>query len=90
MTARDELDQIRQRHDEDHEHPAGEVCDNRAMVAALTAALDLHRPETDDDAPDGWPYCTACGVDVYEEPIPWPCETVRVITDALTPKETDS
>lgn len=41
MTARDELDQIRQRHDEDHEHPAGEVCDNRAMVAALTAALDL-------------------------------------------------
>ena len=41
MDARSELDQIRQRHDEDHEHPAGEVCDNRAMVAALTAALDL-------------------------------------------------
>jgi len=41
VSARDELDQIRQRHDEDHEHPAGEVCDNRAMVAALTAALDL-------------------------------------------------
>ncbi|MBN0040208.1 hypothetical protein JN535_08515 [Cellulosimicrobium cellulans] len=60
------------------------------LVAALTAALDLHRPETDDDAPDGWPYCTACGVDAYEEPIPWPCETVRVITAALTPKENDS
>ncbi len=74
----------------DAEFIAASRTDVPRLVAALTAALDLHRPETDDDAPDGWPYCTACGVDVYEEPIPWPCETVRVITDALTPKESDS
>jgi hypothetical protein len=75
---------------DDAEFIAASRTDVPRLVAALTAALDLHRPETDDDAPDGWPYCTACGVDVYEEPIPWPCETVRVITAALTPKENDS
>jgi len=87
VTARDELDQIRQRHDEDHEHPAGEWCDNRAMVAALTAALDLADGM---DARD----------DVYAEQ-EHPNETVAIeavpvhelraaITEHLTSKETDS
>ena len=75
MTARDELDQIRQRHDEDHEHPAGEVCDNRAMVAALAAALDLA---------DGWAKHGNAQQKSQGKLV------IAAITDALTPKETDS
>lgn len=46
--------------------------------AALRAVADLHV----DDAGD----CRECGVDAVEEPIPWPCATVRAITTALEAK----
>lgn len=45
--------------------------------AALRAVLDLHSP--DDDGR----YCIECGVDVSENEIPWPCDTVQAITTAL-------
>jgi hypothetical protein len=92
-TARDFLAAVQQRADQPVGWPAmsfekavalGDALkDRRRLVAALTAALDLHHADSDGD-------CIACGVDVYEEPIPWPCPTVRAITDALTPKENDS
>ncbi|MDF2915968.1 MAG: hypothetical protein K0S70_185 [Microbacterium sp.] len=49
------------------------------LVAALTAALDLHF-KTD-----------GLGIDLCAEcrTVLWPCPTVRAVTDALTPKETD-
>lgn len=43
--------------------------------AALRAVLDLHVNDMGD--------CRECGVDAVEEPIPWPCATVRAITTAL-------
>lgn len=48
------------------------------LFFALGAVLDLHV----DDAGD----CRECGVDATEEPIPWPCATVRAITTALEAK----
>lgn len=63
------------------------------LVAALTAALDLHREEVscgnprhtnfDAGCPECLVVCDSCG-EIY------PCPTVRAITDALTPKENDS
>lgn len=43
--------------------------------AALRAVLDLHWPDDGD--------CAECGVDTHENPIPWPCDTVRAIATAL-------
>ena len=85
MTARDELDQIRQRHDEDHEHPAGEWCDNRAMVAALTAVLDL----ADEYERDDNEHLDKFG---QHHPVAYhPYPRIRAaITEHLTSKETDS
>ena len=67
--------------------------DRAALVAALTAALDLHNAYVSCGNPQhtnfevGCPecaeYCEACG-EVC------PCPTLAAITDALTPKENDS
>jgi hypothetical protein len=46
--------------------------------AALLAVLDLHVNDLGD--------CRECGVDATEEPIPWPCATIRAITTALEAK----
>jgi len=67
--------------------------DRAALVAALTAALDAHEPVNALLNPG--PHervvkvCTGCGTDDGNWQR-WPCPTVRVITDALTPKENDS
>jgi rubrerythrin len=37
--------------------------------AALERVRELHRPDEDGN-------CRGCGVDVFEEPIPWPCPTI--------------
>jgi len=60
------------------------------LVAALTAALDIHKAYVSCGNPQhtnfevGCPecteYCEACGE-------VWPCPTRAAITDALTPKE---
>lgn len=108
MTARDYLAAVQQRADDPrakyhHKPCSAPVCGSRhcqtardrdALLAALTAVLDLHtRGEcyppagydgtvpTDDDRIDD--ACQHCEVE-------WPCPTVAVITDALTPKENDS
>jgi hypothetical protein len=46
------------------------------LVDALVAVLALHKRDRYGD-------CVACGVDVGENPIPWPCDTVCVIVAAL-------
>jgi hypothetical protein len=43
---------------------------------ALRAVLDLHHADEYSD-------CVECGVDVGENPIPWPCDTVRAIAGHL-------
>lgn len=48
-------------------------------IDALRRVLDEHPP-----GPDG--ECRGCGVDVYEDPILWPCRTVQAITTALEGK----
>ncbi len=67
--------------------------DRAALVAALTAVLDLHREEVscgnprhtnfDVGCPECLVVCDSCG-EIY------PCPTVRAITAELTPKENDS
>lgn len=47
-------------------------------IAALRAVLGLHCSDAGD--------CAECGVDTGENPIPWPCNTVRVIATALEAK----
>ncbi|MCI2421477.1 hypothetical protein MOQ72_28990 [Saccharopolyspora sp. K220] len=51
------------------------VAEVERLRAEVSAVRELHRPDEDGD-------CTACGVDTYEEPIPWPCVTVRAVDDA--------
>jgi hypothetical protein len=67
----------------DAEFIAASRTDVPRLVAALTAALDLHQPlPSSVSALYPEPLCE-CGAT-------YPCPTVRVITDALTPKENDS
>jgi hypothetical protein len=42
-----------------------------AQVARVEA---LHHADGDGD-------CTECGTDVYDEPIGWPCGTIRALSD---------
>lgn len=60
VSARDELAAIVRRHDEDHDHPAGEMCDLRVTVGALLAVLELE-PQKD---PEGCacPGCSNAGI----------------------------
>ncbi|MEV0085230.1 hypothetical protein [Saccharopolyspora sp. NPDC050642] len=44
------------------------------LRAAITAVRRTHQPDGDGD-------CTACGVDAHEDPIPWPCATVRALDE---------
>lgn len=97
MTARDVLAEIEQR-TESALRPGTSVyraldktvIDNRTLVAALRAVLDLHPRVQDVDARDepgeryyaidGW-WCgnPNCGIGTVR----YPCDTVRSITDAL-------
>ena len=68
------------------------VEDVPALVAALEAVLELHKPITDDGNSlrnwlgmyDGKPrdYCNECEVDGYTA-VPYPCPTVTAIQSAL-------
>lgn len=42
------------------------------LKARIDAALERHSRDTDGS-------CKGCGLDAYEEPIPWPCSTVRAL-----------
>lgn len=53
------------------------------LEAALAAVLTLHRRDDDGD-------CIACGVDTWEEPIPWPCETARAVDTAMRAGSVDT
>ncbi|MGW1682474.1 hypothetical protein [Saccharopolyspora sp. NPDC002376] len=44
------------------------------LRAAIAAVRRTHQPDGDGD-------CTACGVDAHEDPIPWPCATVRALDE---------
>jgi hypothetical protein len=96
-TARDYLAAVQQRADlcGHYQGVAGDLgrTDVPRLVAALTAALDLHNAyvscgnprhtNLEVGCPECTEYCEACG-EVY------PCPTLAAITDALTPKENDS
>jgi hypothetical protein len=79
--------------EENAEFIAASRTDVPRLVAALIAALDVHEPVNALLNPG--PHervvkvCTGCGTDDGNWQR-WPCPTVRVITDALTPKENDS
>ena len=70
----------------------GAVHDVPALVAAVEAVLELHKPITDDGNSlrnwlgmyDGKPrdYCNECEVDGYTA-VPYPCPTVAAIQSAL-------
>lgn len=47
-----------------------------ALLAAVTAVLDLHRPDECGD-------CIACGVDTWENSIEFPCDTYNAVSAAL-------
>ena len=67
-----------------------------ALVAAVEAVLELHKPITDDGNSlrnwlgmyDGKPrdYCNECEVDGYTA-VPYPCPTVTAIQSALGEEE---
>lgn len=78
MTALDFLAAVQQRADAATPQ-LWDATASKRMVAALTAALDLHVK----CASYGLDLCVACRTI-------WPCDTVAAITDALTPKENDS
>lgn len=96
MTSR--LDEIKARHAMANLLAVGEVkvwdsmADIPALVAAVEAVLELHKPITDDGNSlrnwlgmyDGKPrdYCNECEVDGYTA-VPYPCPTVTAIQSAL-------
>jgi hypothetical protein len=51
--------------------------------AALRAVLDIHKPSS--RVIDKWTYCYHCS-DSNGDCLPWPCPTVRAITEALEGK----
>jgi len=70
----------------------GAIHDVPALLAAVEAVLELHKPITDDGNSlrnwlgvyDGKPrdYCNECEVDGYTA-VPYPCPTVTAIQSAL-------
>ncbi|MGI8313326.1 hypothetical protein [Saccharopolyspora hattusasensis] len=64
--------QIRERIEWAYEEPHAW---GHGMFDALRAVLDLHRPDHGS--------CRECGVDAYENEIPWPCTTVRAISKTI-------
>ena len=92
------LDAIKARHEIANSQPITDlrvwdsVFDVPALVAAVEAVLELHKPITDDGNSlrnwlgmyDGKPrdYCNECEVDGYTA-VPYPCPTVTAIQSAL-------
>jgi hypothetical protein len=50
------------------------TAENDALQAQVARVEALHHADGDGD-------CTECGTDVYDEPIGWPCGTIRALTD---------
>ena len=75
MSAADRLNEIEARANRATEAEPGVLASEEALliVAALRAALELHRPEPYAQGPD---YCAECEHR-------YPCETVRAIEEAL-------
>lgn len=65
--------------DPDAEFIAHARTDVPALVAALRAVLDLHKPEKFMDFEDT---CSGCDIGTMDPPT-WPCPTVRAVTAAL-------
>ncbi len=92
------LDAIKARHEIANSQPITDlrvwdsVSDVPALVAAVEAVLELHKPITDDGNSlrnwlgmyDGKPrdYCNECEVDGYTA-VPYPCPTVTAIQSEL-------
>lgn len=77
------LDRIEKARDDSDELIGASFMDHRRLVSAVRAALNLHRS-------NGHPTDPSC--DAYAEHnrcVPWPCETVRTLTAALTEAETN-
>jgi hypothetical protein len=93
MSAADRLDAIGGRMD--RQIPALDIRDRndlRATVAALWAALEVHKPRTDSAGSlVDWSFCSCGAMEVFVAedgynsvgPARYPCRTVRAITEAL-------
>lgn len=55
-----------------------------AVLDALEAVLDLHRPDKKSEVDD--PTCLTCRGDDYGDLVGWPCPTARAITEKLEGK----
>lgn len=53
------------------------------VLAAVESVLALHKPGTVMPSRSGLPQCIECSDADSSGPVPWPCPTVRAITDAL-------
>lgn len=50
------------------------VAEVERLRTAVAAVRKTHQPDGDGD-------CTGCGVTAYDDPIPWPCATVRALDE---------
>jgi hypothetical protein len=80
VNAREQLDNLEARMANDDDRNVEEYRerhpDNVAVIEAVRAVLDLHKPDTDGD-------CRACGLSSDEESFPYPCDTANAISAAL-------
>jgi hypothetical protein len=61
----------------DTQHEVGWDIDWPEALAAIRAVIELHKPDSQGD-------CNAC-ISAHEDPVPFPCDTVKEIADALGP-----
>lgn len=78
MPISDRLDQVEDRINEGYGDRVA-LYDAPALLAALRAVLDLHRPEKFMNFEDT---CSGCDIGTLDPPT-WPCPTVRAVQAAL-------
>ena len=93
--ARDYLAAVQQRADGIRywDDVTGLLPDTKRLIAALTAALDLHNAYVSCGNPQHTNFevgCPECAEYCEASGEVCPCPTLAAITDALTPKENDS